>query len=63
MYILCWRYAREHYLYTKYGGYAVVEIKLGYKEVEDAKKNLLSLYNNMIKKQNLCVLLLDLQIL
>ena len=36
MYILCWRYAREHYLYTKYGGYAVVEIKLGYKEVEDA---------------------------
>ena len=32
------------------GEYAVAEIKLSYREVENAKKNLLSLYNNMIKK-------------
>ncbi len=32
------------------GGYAAVEIKLGYNQVEEAKKNLLNFYNNMIKK-------------
>ena len=37
--------------------YAIVEIKLGYREVEDAKKNLLNLYSNMIKKPKfMCVI-------
>ena len=39
------------------GEYAIVEIKLGYKEVEDAKKNLLNLYNNMTKKPKfMCII-------
>lgn len=38
------------------GEYAAVEIKLGYREVDDAKKSLLNLYNNMTKNQSLCVL-------
>ena len=38
------------------GEYAIVEVKLGYNEVEEAKKNLLSVYNNMTKKPSLCVL-------
>ena len=39
------------------GEYAIVEIKLGYREVEDAKKNLLNLYSNMIKKPKfMCVI-------
>lgn len=32
------------------GEYAAVEIKLGYNQVEDAKKNLMKFYNNMVKK-------------
>lgn len=32
------------------GEYAAVEIKLGYHQVEEAKKNLKTFYNNMIKK-------------
>lgn len=32
------------------GNYAAVEIKLGYNQVEDAKKSLLNFYDNMIKK-------------
>ncbi len=32
------------------GEYAAVEVKLGYNQVEEAKKNLLSFYDNMIKK-------------
>ena len=32
------------------GEYAAVEIKLGFNQVEDAKKSLISFYNNMIKK-------------
>ena len=32
------------------GEYAAVEIKLGYNQVEEAKKNLLKFYDNMIKK-------------
>lgn len=32
------------------GEYAAVEIKLGYSQVEEAKKSLLSFYDNMIKK-------------
>lgn len=32
------------------GEYAAVEVKLGYNQVEEAKKNLLSFYGNMIKK-------------
>ena len=32
------------------GEYAAIEIKLGYNQVESAKKNLLNFYNNMIKK-------------
>lgn len=32
------------------GEYAAVEIKLGFNEVDEAKKSLLDLYNNMIKK-------------
>ena len=39
------------------GEYAAVEIKLGYKDVENAKKNLLNLYNNMIKKPKfMCII-------
>lgn len=39
------------------GEYGIVEVKLGYKEVEDAKNNLLNLYNNMIKKPKfMCVI-------
>ena len=39
------------------GEYAVVEIKLGYREVEDAKKSLLNVYNNMTKKPKfMCVI-------
>ena len=39
------------------GEYAVAEIKLSYREVENAKKNLLSLYNNMIKKPKfMCII-------
>ena len=39
------------------GEYAVVEVKLGYKEVKEAKKNLLNLYNNMTKKPKfMCVI-------
>lgn len=39
------------------GEYAAVEIKLGYNQVEDAKKNLLSFYNNMIKKPSfMCII-------
>lgn len=39
------------------GDYAAVEIKLGYNGVEDAKKNLLALYNNMDKKPKfMCVI-------
>lgn len=32
------------------GDYAAIEIKLGYNQVDDAKKNLKSFYDNMIKK-------------
>ena len=38
------------------GEYAIVEIKLGFNQVEEAKQNLLNLYNNMIKKPKfMCV--------
>lgn len=33
------------------GEYAAVEIKLGYNQVDEAKKSLLNFYYNMIKKQ------------
>ncbi len=39
------------------GEYAAVEIKLGYNQVEEAKKSLLSFYNNMIKKPSfMCII-------
>ena len=39
------------------GEYAAVEIKLGYHEVEEAKKSLCALYNNMIKKPKfMCII-------
>ena len=39
------------------GEYAAVEIKLGYHEVEEAKKSLMNLYNNMTKKPKfMCVI-------
>lgn len=39
------------------GEYAVAEIKLGYREVENAKKSLLNLYNNMTKKPKfMCII-------
>ena len=39
------------------GEYAAVEIKLGYNQVEEAKKNLLNFYNNMIKKPSfMCII-------
>ena len=38
------------------GEYAAVEIKLGFNEVDDAKKSLMSFYNNMVKKPKfMCV--------
>lgn len=38
------------------GEYAAVEIKLGFNQVDEAKKSLLNFYNNMIKKpQFMCV--------
>ena len=39
------------------GEYAAIEIKLGYHEVEEAKKSLLNLYNSMTKKPKfMCVI-------
>jgi predicted AAA+ superfamily ATPase len=39
------------------GEYAAVEIKLGYNQVEEAKKNLISFSNNMVKKPKfMCVI-------
>ena len=39
------------------GEYAIIEIKLGFNQVEEAKQNLLNLYNNMIKKPKfMCVI-------
>ena len=39
------------------GEYAVVEVKLGYNEVETAKKSLLNVYNNMTKKPKfMCII-------
>lgn len=39
------------------GEYGVAEIKLSFRDVENAKKNLLNLYNNMVKKPKLmCVI-------
>lgn len=39
------------------GEYAAVEIKLGVNQVEDAKRNLMSFYNNMIKKPKfMCII-------
>lgn len=39
------------------GEYAAVEIKLGFNEVEEAKKNLMNFYDNMVKKPKfMCVL-------
>ena len=39
------------------GEYAAVEIKLGYNQVEEAKKNLLNFYDNMIKKPSfMCII-------
>lgn len=39
------------------GEYAVVEVKLGYNEVESAKKSLLNVYNNMTKKPKfMCII-------
>ena len=39
------------------GEYAAIEIKLGYREVENAKKSLLNFYNNMVKKPKfMCVI-------
>ena len=38
------------------GEYAAIEIKLGFRQVEEAKQNLLNFYNNMIKKPKfMCV--------
>ena len=38
------------------GEYAAIEIKLGFNQVEDAKKSLMNFYNNMIKKPKfMCV--------
>ena len=45
------------------GEYAAVEIKLGFNQVEEAKKNLLSLANNMTKKPKfMCVIVGDLKL-
>lgn len=39
------------------GEYAIVEIKLGYNQVEESKRNLLNLYNNMVKKPKfMCII-------
>ena len=39
------------------GEYAIIEIKLGFNQVEEAKQNLLNLYNNMVKKPKfMCVI-------
>ena len=39
------------------GEYAAVEIKLGYNQVEEAKKSLLNFYDNMIKKPSfMCII-------
>ena len=39
------------------GEYAAVEIKLGFNEVDNAKKSLMSFYNNMVKKPKfMCVI-------
>lgn len=39
------------------GEYAAVEIKLGFNQVEEAKKSLLSFYNNMVKKPKfMCII-------
>ena len=39
------------------GEYAAVEIKLGFNQVEEAKKNLTSFYNNMVKKPKfMCII-------
>ena len=39
------------------GEYAAIEIKLGFNQVEEAKKNLISFYNNMIKKPKfMCII-------
>ena len=39
------------------GEYAAVEIKLGYHQVNEAKKNLLNFYSNMVKKPKfMCVI-------
>ena len=39
------------------GEYAALEIKLGYREVDNAKKSLLNLYSNMVKKPKfMCVI-------
>ena len=39
------------------GEYAAVEIKLGYREVDNAKQSLLNLYSNMVKKPKfMCVI-------
>ena len=39
------------------GEYAAVEIKLGYNQVDDAKKSLLNFYDNMIKKPKfMCII-------
>ena len=39
------------------GEYAAVEIKLGFNQVEEAKKSLLNFYNNMVKKPKfMCVI-------
>lgn len=41
----------------KDGEYAIIEIKLGFNQVEEAKQNLLNLCNNMIKKPKfMCVI-------
>ena len=39
------------------GEYAIIEIKLGYNEVENAKKNLKKIYTNMVKKPKfMCII-------
>lgn len=41
----------------KNGEYAAIEIKLGFNQVEEAKKSLLNFYNNMVKKPKfMCVI-------
>ena len=39
------------------GDYAAIEIKLGYNQVDEAKKNLINFYDNMIKKPSfMCII-------